>query len=131
MTKVRQSATLSRAWDKFDAYLFDIDGTLLNTRDLVHYDGPPTTATPTYLYYSGRGDLAAQLVGAETTPTAANTFRYDPFGELTVAPAGGSQGTSLQQRCRCKALSRDMKSHTAKTWCSMNRRSAAGPPISP
>ncbi len=28
---------LSRAWDGFEAYLFDIDGTLLNCRDAVHY----------------------------------------------------------------------------------------------
>lgn len=28
---------LSRAWDAFDAYLFDIDGTLLNCQDAVHY----------------------------------------------------------------------------------------------
>lgn len=28
---------LSRAWDEFDAYLFDIDGTLLNCGDAVHY----------------------------------------------------------------------------------------------
>ncbi len=27
----------SFAWSEFDAYLFDIDGTLLNTRDGVHY----------------------------------------------------------------------------------------------
>lgn len=26
-----------RAWDAFDAYLFDIDGTLLHCRDAVHY----------------------------------------------------------------------------------------------
>ena len=26
-----------RHWDEFDAYLFDIDGTLLNCRDAVHY----------------------------------------------------------------------------------------------
>jgi len=25
-------------WREFDAYLFDIDGTLLNSRDAVHYD---------------------------------------------------------------------------------------------
>jgi phosphoglycolate phosphatase len=37
MTKARQSATLSRAWDKFDAYLFDIDGTLINCSDPTHY----------------------------------------------------------------------------------------------
>lgn len=28
---------LSRLWDSFDAYLFDIDGTLLNCTDAVHY----------------------------------------------------------------------------------------------
>ena len=29
--------TLSRAWDAYDAYLFDIDGTLMNCTDAVHY----------------------------------------------------------------------------------------------
>lgn len=28
---------LSRPWDAFDGYLFDIDGTLLNCKDAVHY----------------------------------------------------------------------------------------------
>lgn len=28
---------LGRAWDEFDAYLFDIDGTLMNCTDAVHY----------------------------------------------------------------------------------------------
>ncbi len=28
---------LSRTWDAFDGYLFDIDGTLLNCKDAVHY----------------------------------------------------------------------------------------------
>ncbi len=31
------SGSLSRSWDGFDAYLFDIDGTLLNCVDAVHY----------------------------------------------------------------------------------------------
>ncbi|GAA3748346.1 HAD family hydrolase [Terriglobus aquaticus] len=30
---------LSRAWDAYDAYLFDIDGTLLHCKDAVHYFG--------------------------------------------------------------------------------------------
>ena len=29
--------TLRRAWDDYDAYLFEIDGTLLHCRDAVHY----------------------------------------------------------------------------------------------
>ncbi len=32
-------ACLDREWDAFDAYLFDIDGTLLHCRDAVHYFG--------------------------------------------------------------------------------------------
>lgn len=28
---------MNRSWDSFDAYLFDIDGTLLHCRDAVHY----------------------------------------------------------------------------------------------
>lgn len=31
------TAHASRAWDSYDAYLFDIDGTLLNCTDAVHY----------------------------------------------------------------------------------------------
>ena len=31
------SSTLSRPWDSFDAYLFDIDGTLISSEDAVHY----------------------------------------------------------------------------------------------
>jgi phosphoglycolate phosphatase len=30
-------STLGREWDSFDVYLFDIDGTLLNCSDAVHY----------------------------------------------------------------------------------------------
>ncbi|WP_162601466.1 HAD family hydrolase [Occallatibacter savannae] len=29
--------SLTRPWDEFDAYLFDVDGTLLNCKDAVHY----------------------------------------------------------------------------------------------
>jgi phosphoglycolate phosphatase len=34
---IRAARTLSRPWDEFDAYLFDVDGTLLNCKDAVHY----------------------------------------------------------------------------------------------
>ena len=43
----------------------------------------------------------------------------------------GSQGTATEQIRRCKALSSDMKSHTAKTWycmnCAQGRRPARDP----
>jgi phosphoglycolate phosphatase len=32
-----QSNNLGRAWDEFDGYLFDIDGTLINCTDATHY----------------------------------------------------------------------------------------------
>lgn len=32
-----EAGTLARGWDEFDAYLFDIDGTLMNCTDAVHY----------------------------------------------------------------------------------------------
>ena len=36
--KAKASARmLSRSWDAFDAYLFDIDGTLINCTDATHY----------------------------------------------------------------------------------------------
>ena len=35
--RLRPRGTLQRPWDEFDAYLFDVDGTLLNCKDAVHY----------------------------------------------------------------------------------------------
>jgi phosphoglycolate phosphatase len=35
--RVIPRGTLPCAWDAFDAYLFDVDGTLLNCKDAVHY----------------------------------------------------------------------------------------------
>lgn len=32
-----EASTLGRPWDEFGAYLFDIDGTLMNCTDAVHY----------------------------------------------------------------------------------------------
>ena len=34
---MQPAATNRPAWDRYDAYLFDIDGTLLHCRDAVHY----------------------------------------------------------------------------------------------
>ena len=35
--RIGMRGTLPRPWDAFDAYLFDVDGTLLNCKDAVHY----------------------------------------------------------------------------------------------
>lgn len=37
MMSISKRNALSREWDSYDAYLFDIDGTLLNCTDAVHY----------------------------------------------------------------------------------------------
>ena len=61
--------------------VFDVDGP---AGDLAHYTQPPTAGVnPSYLYYSGHGDLVAE---ADNTGTRTNTYRYDPFGELTTLP---------------------------------------------
>ena len=36
-THSSQGSALGRAWDAFDAYLFDIDRTLINCTDATHY----------------------------------------------------------------------------------------------
>ena len=43
---------------------------------------------------------------------------------LPVGPVG-IHGTVTQVSCRCNDFSRDMKSQTAKTWCSMKVTSAS------
>lgn len=35
--RLRPRGSLERPWDEFDAYLLDVDGTLLNCKDAVHY----------------------------------------------------------------------------------------------
>jgi RHS repeat-associated protein len=46
--------------------------------DLASYNGPPTSlSTPTYLYYDGHGNLAAE---ADNTGTQTANHTYDPFG---------------------------------------------------
>jgi len=35
--RIGPRGSLPRPWDAFDAYLFDVDGTLLNCKDAVHY----------------------------------------------------------------------------------------------
>jgi RHS repeat-associated protein len=60
----------------------DAAGTISTSYDdgpagnLASYTGPPATgSTVSYLYYSGHGDLAAELAGSSTTPHS-----YDPWG---------------------------------------------------
>ncbi len=60
---------------------FDIDGP---AGDLAQYAGAPS-GTPTYLYYSGHGDVVAR--DASGTRTA---FKYGPFGDLFTPETGSN-----------------------------------------
>lgn len=50
--------------------------------NLASFTGPPT-GTPTYLYYNGHGDLAAE---ANNTGTLTTNHSYDPFGAPNDTP---------------------------------------------
>ncbi len=63
-------------WRGFDAYLFDIDGTLLNSRDAVHYDA----------FLSAMRELYGREVGLEGVPVHGST---DPIILLRALERAG------------------------------------------
>lgn len=72
-----------------DAYIFDIDGTLLNTRDLVHWNALHTAMLEAYgvdttiegIQYHGKTDL--QILRAATERMGVTSERFE--GNLPVA----------------------------------------------
>ncbi len=72
------------AWDGFDAYLFDIDGTLLNCRDAVHY----------FAFCEALTNVAGQPMNLDGVVTHGNTdvgilrdaFRLAGVAEQTWRP---------------------------------------------
>ncbi len=76
--------TLSRSWDAFDAYLFDIDGTLLHCADRVHYNafcdalqqiaGRPLTLAGVTLH--GNTDIGILRDALELAHIPERTWRY-------------------------------------------------------
>jgi phosphoglycolate phosphatase len=69
-------------WMDFDAYLFDIDGTLLVTRDLVHYNALNRAIREVYgveatidgIAYHGKTDLGILRAVLERAGTSADVF---------------------------------------------------------
>jgi len=69
-------------WMDFDAYLFDIDGTLLVTRDLVHYNALNRAIREVYgveatidgIPYHGKTDLGILRAVLERAGTSADVF---------------------------------------------------------
>ena len=65
---------------------FDVDGP---AGDLAHYTSAPSSAiNPTYAYYSGHGDLAAE---ANHSGVRTRLVRLDPWGQPRVSPGSGLQ----------------------------------------
>lgn len=63
-------------WRQFDAYLFDIDGTLLNSQDAVHYES----------FLTAMRELYGQAVGLEGVPVQGST---DPLILLNALQQAG------------------------------------------
>jgi len=81
-----QTQTLARAngfrWMHFDAYLFDIDGTLLVTRDLIHYNALNRAIREVYgveatidgIAYHGKTDLGILRAVLQRAGVSADVF---------------------------------------------------------
>ena len=63
MTQTSVASGLSRPWDTFDGYLFDIDGTLLNCKDAVHY----------FAFCNGLSTVAGRPLNLDGVVTHGNT----------------------------------------------------------
>jgi phosphoglycolate phosphatase len=76
------NAELARGfnWREFDAYLFDIDGTLLNSRDAVHYEA----------FLIAMRELYGRAVGLEGVPVQGST---DPIILLKALEQAGVSET--------------------------------------
>lgn len=77
-----ENAELPRGfnWRRFDAYLFDIDGTLLNSRDAVHYEA----------FLIAMRELYGRAVGLEGVPVHGST---DPLILLKALERAGINET--------------------------------------
>lgn len=67
-------------WREFDAYLFDIDGTLLNSRDAVHYEA----------FLIAMRELYGRAIGLEGVPVQGST---DPIILLKALEQAGISET--------------------------------------
>jgi phosphoglycolate phosphatase len=94
-----QTQTLAQSngfrWMDFDAYLFDIDGTLLVTRDLVHYDALNRAIREVYeveatidgIPYHGKTDLGILRATLERAGVSADIFEAKLPEALSIVRA--------------------------------------------
>jgi phosphoglycolate phosphatase len=88
-------------WREFDAYLFDIDGTLLNSRDAVHYDAFLSALR----HLSGRAlDLEGVTVQGSTDPIILlDALLLAGLAEAEVRPALPSLLTRMAAEVESRA----------------------------
>ncbi|MBA3913803.1 MAG: HAD family hydrolase [Acidobacteriales bacterium] len=93
---------MSFRWTDFDAYLFDIDGTLLNTRDLVHYDALNAAMHEAYgvnttidgIQYHGKTDLGILRAALERAGINDATFTSNLPAALNAVRRNVSENSS-------------------------------------
>lgn len=93
----------SRAWDEYDAYLFDIDGTLLECKDAVHY----------FAFCDALHALAGRPLNLEGVTAHGNTdvgILRDAL-QLAKVPEGLWRGRLAETRA---AMCRQVEEHKAE-----------------
>jgi phosphoglycolate phosphatase len=89
-------------WMKSDAFLFDIDGTLLSSRDRVHYNALNRALQETYgvdttiagVAYHGKTDVGILRAALERVGVSRETFEANLSQALTVVCREVSQNAS-------------------------------------
>jgi len=101
-----QSQTLIQSvgfrWMDFDAYLFDIDGTLLVTRDLVHYNALNRAIREVYGYH-GKTDLGILRAVLERSGISGDVFEAKLPEALAIvcAEVSGNANRIAADVCCC------------------------------
>ncbi len=90
----QRSAARGFDWRAFDAYLFDIDGTLLHSRDGVHYEA----------FLPAMEQLYGRRVGLEGVAVQGSTdplILLDALGQAGICEAEGRAGLNAAMAGMC------------------------------
>ena len=114
----RLITSLPRRWDTFDAYLFDVDGTLLDCRDAVHY----------FAFCETLKSLSGRELNLDGVTAHGNT----DIGILRDALAlAGVPESDWRPRLPSSTARSSSRATSARGAPSRSRERAASPPSSP